>query len=44
MTVEAQQREQQGQREASYLAEDGNGMVLERALLFGAILENVKVA
>ncbi|KAL1522324.1 hypothetical protein AB1Y20_017316 [Prymnesium parvum] len=28
----------------SFLAEDNNGEVLERALLFGAILENVKAA
>ena len=33
-----------GRAIGSYLAADGNGIVLERAVLFGAILENVKGA
>ena len=32
-----------GQALGNYLSEDGNGAVLERALLFGTILENVQV-
>ena len=33
-----------GNAVSSYLARDGNGQVLERALLFGTILDNVKAA
>lgn len=33
-----------GQAVSGYLARDGNGQVLERAMLFGTILDNVKAA